>query len=451
MESSSGLSAANLARTVFPPMTSSLGTSDRAALPHGAVLLTYPRTTLPMVHLCMRIRAGSVYDPPERAGVAAMVARLLTRGTARRSAREISEAIDFVGGELAAAADEDCAVVSLKVLKKDIDLGMELLSDILLRPAFGLDEVERQRSEILSEILHDEDDPGKVADKAFTRIVYDGHPYSHPAEGLETTVPAISREDVIRFHDAYYRPNGAIIALVGDVSVGEARALCEKYLGSWSPREVRALDPVGLPSYSSAVLKLIDKDLTQSNLLLGHGGIKRSNPDYYSVYLMNYIFGGGGFSSRLLINIRDHRGLAYSVGSAFDTKYSGGAFRIGLQTKNASANEAIGECLREMKRMGADLVGEAELQEAKDYLTGSFPLRVDSNSKIADYLTYVEFHGLGLNYFEEFPRRITAVTREDVLRAAQSYLHPRNFVLVVVGKMDEARIKIDDGIPVEFR
>lgn len=432
-------------------MTSSLGTIHRAAQSNGAVLLVYPRPSLPMVQVSMRVRAGSIFDPPGRAGLAATVSRLLTRGTGRRSAREVSETIDFVGGELGAAADEDYAVVSLKVLKKDISLGMDLLSDILLQPAFHSEELERQRSETLSEILHDKDDPGKVADKAFSRIVYDGHPYGWPTEGLEDTVPAITREDVVRFHKAYYRPNSAIIAVVGDVNVAEAQTLFDGYLASWKRAEVPAIDPARLPIYPSPVLKLIDKDLSQSNLILGHGGIRRSNPDFYSVYLMNYILGGGGFSSRLLINIRDRRGLAYSVGSSFDAKYAGGAFRVGLQTKNATANEAIGEILKEMKLMGDKLVGEDELQEAKDYLTGSFPLRVDSNSKIADYLTYVEFYGLGLNYFEDFPRHIAAVTRESILQAGRSYLRPRNFVLVVVGKMAEARITIDDAVPAGAR
>jgi len=239
------------------------------------------------------------------------------------------------------------------------------------------------------------------------------------------------------------------VAIVGDVSVEEARALAEKYLGAWARKDVPPIAAAQLPVPPSPVLKVIDKDLTQANIILGHPGIRRSNPDYYAVFIMNYILGGGGFSSRLLTNIRDGRGLAYSVGSAFDTKYAAGAFYISLQTKNSTANEAIRESLREMRKIRQELVRPEELQEAKDYLTGSFPLRLDSNAKIADYLTYVEFYELGSNYFEEFPRRLAAVTREDVLKAARSYLNPETFVLVVVGKEAEAKIHRNEGAPLE--
>ncbi|MBI3015754.1 MAG: insulinase family protein [Candidatus Tectomicrobia bacterium] len=440
-----------LALAAFPTMSFSLGTIDRTVLSNGVVLLTYPRPTLPIVYVSMRLRAGSVFDPAGKTGLSHMVARLLTRGTLQRSAREISEAIDFVGGELGAASDEDYALVTLKVLKKDVALGMDLFSDILLQPAFLPEEIERQRSETLSEIIHDKDDPGKVADKVFSQIVYGGHPYGLPTEGLETTIPGITREDIVRFHETYYRPNAAIVAIVGDVSVEETRALAEKYLGTWVRKDVPPIAAAQLPVPSSPVVKVIDKDLTQANIILGHPGIRRGNPDYYAVFIMNYILGGGGFSSRLLTNIRDERGLAYSVGSAFDTKYATGAFHVSLQTKNSTANEAIRESLREMRKIRQELVRAEELQEAKDYLTGSFPLRLDSNAKIADYLTYVEFHELGLNYFEEFPRRLAAVTREDVLKAARSYLHPETFVLVVVGKEAEAKIHLDEGAPVESR
>ncbi|HLC25268.1 MAG TPA: pitrilysin family protein [bacterium] len=439
------------ALAAFPAMSFSVGTNDRTVITNGVVLLTYPRPTLPMVYVSMRIRAGSVFDPQGKTGLSSMVARLLTRGTRNRSAHDISEAIDFVGGEMGAASDEDYTLVTLKVLKKDIALGMDLLSDILLHPAFRSEEIERQRSETLSEIIHDKDDPGKVADKRFSQIVYGGHPYGLPTEGLETTLPVITREDIARFHETYYGSNAAIVSIVGDVSVPEARSLVEKYLGSWQRKEVPPIAVAQLPVPSSPVVEVIDKDLTQANVLLGHPGIRRSNPDYYAVHVMNYILGGGGFSSRLLKNIRDERGLAYSTGSSFDAKYAAGSFHVGLQTKNSTANEAIRESLSEMRKIRQDLVREEELQEAKDYLMGSFPLRLDSNSKIADYLSYVEFHDLGLNYFEEFSRRLAAVTREAVLNAARSYLYPDHFVLVVVGKEAEAKIHLDEGSSVTSR
>jgi zinc protease len=190
----------------------------------------------------------------------------------------------------------------------------------------------------------------------------------------------------------------------------------------------------------SPALKLIDKDLTQANIVFGHVGLERRNPDFYSVSVMNYILGGGGFSSRLVNRIRDEQGLAYDVDSGFDAMVMPGPFTVRLQTRNASANQAIAGVIEEIKRIRTMPVSDAELADAKAYLIGSFPLRLDTTAKLAALLTLVELYDLGLTYFQDYPKFIMAVTRDDVLRAAQKYLHPEAYVLVVVGKQNEAKI-----------
>jgi zinc protease len=185
----------------------------------------------------------------------------------------------------------------------------------------------------------------------------------------------------------------------------------------------------------------IDRDITQANIVLGHLGIRRENPDYYAVLVMNYILGGGGFASRLMDNIRDDKGLAYDVHSFFSANKFAGMFQAGLQTKNSSANIAIDEILNEMKKIRTEPVNDRELADAKSYLTGSFPLRIDTNTKIAGFLVGMEFYDLGLDYIDNYKNYINSVSKSDILKVAGKYLHPEKFVLVVVGDLEKASLK----------
>ena len=186
---------------------------------------------------------------------------------------------------------------------------------------------------------------------------------------------------------------------------------------------------------------LIDKNITQANILLGHTGISRDNPDFYAVYVMNYILGGGGFSSRLTKEIRDNKGLAYGVYSRFDLNKHPGAFAVSIQTKNETARVAIDNILTELKRIREEEVADEELGEAKDYLTGSFPLKFDTNAKIASYVVFMEFYNLGLDYFDQYLKHIAAVTKEDILRVAKKYIDTENFVTVAVARQEKAGLK----------
>ena len=413
----------------------------RFVAPNGLTVLVVEQHALPIVQIQALVRTGSVQDPPEKAGLANLTAGLLDEGTATRNATQIAEQIEFVGGALEARAGHDFTTASAKVLAKDTDLGFELLADILLRPAFPEPELERVKKLILGEIIAQKDDPGAVAGKSFSQLVFNGHPYSWPVNGTEETMPAISRADVQTFHAREYLPNQTILAVVGDVTVEQARALIDTHFGSWRQGpapERHAAPPAAL---DKPVVKLIDKELTQTTLLLGHLGISRTNPDYYAVSVMNYILGAGGFSSRLMDSIRDRQGLAYGVMSMFEPRAAAGHFLVSLQTRNATANRALAGVLKELHAMQTAPVSAKELSEAKSYLTGSFPMRFDTTHKLAEVLCQVEFFGLGLDYFTQYPAWIAKVTANDVLRVAKQYLHPDHYALVAVGKMDEAKLK----------
>jgi len=416
-------------------------TPHRFVTPNGLTVLVVEQHALPIVQIQALVKTGSVQDPPAKAGLANLVAGLLDEGTTTRSATQLAEQIEFVGGALEAKAAHDFTTASARVLAKDAELGFELLADIVTRASFPEPELERVKKLIVGEIIAQKDDPGAVAGKAFSRLVFDGHPYSWPVNGTEETLPAISRADVQAFHAREYLPNQTILAVVGDVTVEQTRALIEKYFGSWQKGPTPERAAAAPAAIDKPVVELIDKELTQTTLVLGHVGISRTNPDFYAVTVMNYILGAGGFSSRLMDSIRDKQGLAYGVMSQFEPRAVPGPFLVSLQTRNATANQALTGVLKELNGMKAAPVSAKELSEAKAYLVGSFPMRFDTTHKLAEVLCQVEFYGLGLDYFTQYPAWIAKVTADDVLRVAKQYLHPDRYALVAVGKMGEAKLK----------
>jgi zinc protease len=406
-------------------------------LPNGAALLVSEQHNLPMVLVRVVLDAGARRDPEGRAGVASLTADLLTEGTATRSAQQIADAVDFIGASLDSDADMDYAVVALQVLRKDLDTGLDLLADVLLHPAFKPEELARRREAALASIRAARDDPTDVAQKAFQRALFGDTPYGHPTEGTEESVARISRADVQDFFRRYYGPARAAVVVVGDLSPGEARERFARVLGSWRGE---ATAPFVYPPLAEPAARQIriDRSVTQAAIVMGNLGIARGNPDYEAVAVMDYVLGSGGFSSRLMENIRTQAGLAYSVASFFAARKSPGPFEIVMQTKNASVDDAIARARQEVERIRAAPISDDELQEAKRYLTGSFALRLDSDSKIADFIAQAWFYDLGMDYADIYMRRVNAVSIADVLRVAQAYLHPDRFIEVAVTSTKDA-------------
>jgi len=411
--------------------------AERFITKNGMTVLLLERSSLPFITVDVTIRAGSAYEPAEKAGLAYITADLLTEGTKSRSASQISEEIDFIGGSLSSSGGIDYSSASLKVLTKDSGKGFDLLADILRRPSFPDMEIERSMSQIKAGIISKEDEPSTVATEAFNKALFGDHPYARPAEGTLGSLENIGREDITNFHDKLYRPNNVIMAVVGDIDKRSLKKLLKKHFGTWKKGDIPLPEEVRAEQVKGRKVKLIDKKISQANVQLGHIGIKRENPDFYAAYIMNYILGGGGFVSRLMTEIRDNRGLAYSVYSYFNPLKDPGPFKIALQTKSESAREAIRESLAQMENMAKNGVTEEELRGAKDYLIGSFPLKFTTNSKIASYLSYMEIYNLGLDYLDRFPKIIEALTVNDINRAAAKYLHHEDYLLVVVGDKDK--------------
>ena len=415
--------------------------AKKTALKKGLLVIHSEEHGLPIVMLTLLIKASPLNEPKEKAGLASLTAELLLEGTKHRKSTDISEEIEFLGASLDTSTSSDYTTVTLSVLKKDINKGFELFSDILLNPVFPQQEIERKKELIKGSLKQREEDPSFVAERAFRKEVFGEHPYGRLTEGSDKTIDNIKREDLIKFFSDYFLPNNSILSIVGDLTEEELNALVNKYLDNWTKADLPPMIPGALDEKKIARIIKIDKDLTQANIILGHIGISRNDPDYYAVSIMNYIFGGGGFSSRLMQSIRDEMGLAYDVNSFFSLNKEKGMFQIEVQTKNESAGLVISEIVKQMERIRKEPVSDEELEDAKSYLTGSFTRRLDTNRKIADFLAFVDFYNLGLDYIEKYPAYINSVTKEDVLRVARKYLNPENYVLVIVANQVKADLK----------
>jgi len=433
----SGCATAPVTTQVPDSLNGPLG--ERYVLDNGMVLLVKENHALPVVMVNMIIKAGSIMEPAGKAGLAHLTAGLMTKGAGGMSATEISEAIEFVGGSLSVGGGRDFASAGLSVLKKDADTGFDLLGKVLISPAFEQEEIDRLKNTVKAGIIRGEQDPATVASKAYAKAVYgEKHPYGRPVVGTIESVDAITRDDIVAFHDAYYAPNNSIIAVVGDITADEAKALISKYMSGWKQKPVN--EPVFPETPSPKGIERVDinREITQANILMGHLGVKREDPDYYALYVMNYVLGGGGFASRILDKIRDDMGLAYSAYSYFMADKYDGAYVVGLETKNESAKLATEETLKIIEKMREDGLTDQELQDAKDYITGSFPRKTDTNAKIAGLLAQVEYYNLGLDYFQMYQREIEKVTKDDVLRVARKYLHPDNIYVITVADLKKA-------------
>lgn len=407
--------------------------AHREVLPNGIVLLVAERPAVPIVAVRVLHRAGAVFDPPDRAGLANLTGALLTRGAGARSAREIDAAIEFVGGRLEAGAGRDGLTVSLAVLARDLRLGLDLLADVVLRPAFPEAELKRKVAEIQAAIQQSEENPEVVAARALARLLFAGHPYGMPVEGTRESVGRLGRDDVVEFWRGHGRPDTTVIAVVGAVTVDQARRELLARFGAWPRPAGTPPTPSSPPVAMVAGSETIKRELTQATIMLGRQAVNQRHPDYPALAVASYILGGGS-ASRLYERVREEDGLAYAVFSFLAPGKYGAAFKMSAQTRNPEVPKVVQILQEELARLVREPVAERELELARAYLIGSFPLRLDTSAKVADFIVAVEELGLGLDYADRYRERIGRVTAADVQRVAARYFVAAEFHRVVVGQ-----------------
>ncbi len=423
-----------LAFIAFIPQAEAGPKIQHWTLSNGARVYFVESRELPMLQVRVVFDAGSSRDPAEKAGVANLTAAMLDEGADKLGADDIASRFEGVGAEFGAGADRDMASVNLRSLSDSalLDPALDLFARILAAPAFPAESLERQRAQAQVSLQKDAQSPGAIAEKAFYRELYGQHPYASDPLGDETSLKAIAREDLLSFHRRHYAGANAWVVIVGDASKRQARNIAERVIGKLpAGKTASPLSPVR--TLYSGWQKQINFPATQTHINMGHPGVRRGDPDYFPLYVGNYILGGGGLVSRLSVEVREKHGLSYSVYSYFLPLRMPGPLFIGLQTKNTQRDQA----LKLVRQVLSDFVAKGptdqELEAAKKHITGSFPLRLDSNGKIAENLAVIGFYGLPLTYLDDFIPRIEAVTVEQIRNAFRRRVHPDQMVTVTVG------------------
>jgi zinc protease len=393
------------------------------------------------------LSAGSIEDPKGIPGVAKMTAGLLTQGTEKRTAQQIAETIDFVGGSLDASAGKDSTGVTLNIVKKDLATGLDLMADVVLHPAFQADELERQRQQLLSGLTVQYSDPEYLASAAFTRTVYEGSAYGWPDDGTPDSAKAFTRDLFVKFHDANYAPNTSLLAFAGDIDPDEAFAAAEKYFGGWA-RQPIAMTASAAPNPMNGVhVWLIDKpDAVQTQIRVGKLGISRSDPNYIPVVVMNRIF-GGGYNSRLNTEVRVKKGLTYGAYSSFDPHRYAGTFSVSTFTRTAATVQATRLAVDLIAQMAKGDVMPKELDFSRDYLAGVYPIQSETAEQVANRVLTVAAFDLPADYNSTYPDRIRSVSVDQVDQMAKKYLQSGDLDIVLAGNVGAFRDELKKAFP----
>lgn len=400
----------------------------------GAEVYFVENHDLPIVDLSVNFAAGSARDTAEKSGVAGITKYLMTLGAAGMSDEVIANKMADVGAILGGDFDADRAGFKLRTLSsaREQTQALDVFTKILQKPDFPEAVLTREKARIISGLQESATQPESISNKAFMAALYGKHPYSLDESGEVDTVSKIKREDLQDFYSKYYAAKGSIIAVIGDLSREQANSIAEN-ISNGMPKSAELMPIPAVEYPSKPIEQRIAHPASQSHILLGYPGIKRGDPDLFPLYVGNYILGGGGFVSRLTEEVREKRGLVYSVYSYFMPMAELGPFQIGLQTKKDQANDALKLVHETLDQFLKNGVTEAELKAAKANIIGGFPMRIDSNGKILDYLAVIGFYKLPLNYLDEYNKKVASVTVAQIKDAFNRRLKPENFVTVIVG------------------
>ena len=386
----------------------------------------------PAVTMRLLTRAGAAQDPAKKGGVAELVAHLLDQGTTTKSAQQIAEQIDFIGGALGTGSGSDLMYVNAVVMKDSFALGMDLVADVVRNPAFSPEEIERQRERAVSSLRVSDEDPGYVASVLFDRLVYGFHPYGLPGSGTPESLAIITQDDLRAFHRRHFVPNNMLLAIVGDVTSEEAFAQAERVFGQWARGEVPPWKPIDPPAPTRRLVVIDKPDSVQTEIRVGQLAIPRKHPDYLAWDLTVKILGGEG-ANRLHRVLRSERGLTYGASADTQAMKQAGDFVAETNTRTETTGEALRITVEEFSKLQRQRVFERELADAQAYLAGSFPLTIETPNEIATVVMNALFYELPLEEISTFRERVLAITPDDIQRVARQYIKPDRLSIVLVG------------------
>ncbi|MEZ5331991.1 MAG: pitrilysin family protein [Thermoanaerobaculia bacterium] len=423
-----------------PPPSLDLPPLTRFELANGVDVVVLERHRVPVAQALVLVRAGAVDDPEGKAGLARMTAAMLDEGAAGRSALELGDLVQALGAELTTESTEHATRIGLFVPTSHLEAALGLLADVVARPDFPAEELERQRLDALTEQLQARDEPRAIARAELAHAVFGPHPYGRTPDA--TSVGGLTVDDVRAFHQAYFRPDNATLVLVGDVTEAAVRPLLEDTFGSWTgAEEGRRPAQVGVaPQVEGRTIYLVDKPgAAQSEIRIGRVGFARSTEDYFALTVMNTVL-GGSFTSRLNSNLREDKGYSYGAGSGFTFLPTPGPFVAAAAVQTDVTDKALAEFMKELE--GISSIGDEELERARNYVALRYPRRFETVSDTADRIAELVLFDLPDDTFNRTVPSILAVTREQAEAAARRAIDPGSLAIVVVGD----REVIESGI-----
>jgi zinc protease len=407
---------------------------------NGARVYFVETRDLPMLDVSVDFPAGSVFDTRAKSGLAALTANTLRLGAGGLTEDEIARRMADTGAQLGGRFDSDRAGVSLRTLTSpdEFKQAIDVFARVLQHPEFPPAVLEREKTRIIAAIKEADTKPEVILNRNFNTLIYGNHPYGLRSAGEPATIATLTRDDVSGFYRSYYTADQAVVAIIGSIGRGEAEALANQLTAGLPRSSTPAVIPP-VPDLARSEMRAVAHPATQSHLLIGAPGIRRDDPDYFPLFVGNYILGGGGFVSRITEEVRSKRGLAYSAYSYFSPLKERGPFVIGLQTRRDQAAEALAVVRATLKEFLAKGPTADELKKAQQNIVGGFALRIDSNRKILDYLGAIGFYRLPLTYLDDFIPNVEKVTLADIRNAFARRVDPEHMATVIVGA-DEAAL-----------
>lgn len=414
------------------PREFNLPTPNETVLPNGLKLVVVEDRRLPIVSFRLLFKSGRAAEPQEIPGLLSMLTTMLNEGTEKRTSQQIAAEVERLGASLGASAGADSTVVAASALSEYKAEILDLMADIVLNPTFPENELHLQRDNAKQGLIAQRAQPSFLADERVSKVIFGEHPYSI-VSATEESLDAMSGEILQRFHKQMFVPNNAVLIAVGDVDANELKTEIERLFGGWQPREVATQQFPALPEISGKSIYFIDRPASaQSTIVLASQSARRNTPDFFEILTMNQVLGAGA-SSRLFMNLREEKDMTYGAYSSFDMRREAGAFEASAEVRSTLTGDALKEFFYELNRIRDEIVPEQELADAKNYMTGVFPIRMETQEGLINQLVTMQSFDLPSDYLNTYRENINRVTADDVQRAAQKYIAPEKMQIVVVG------------------
>ena len=411
------------------------------SLTNGLQLLVVEDRRLPLVSFRLAFRSGDANDPANLPGLSDMMSHLLTEGTDSRTSREIAESVERLGATLSVGSSYDFTTVAASALSIFADEILELLADVTLHPTFPQNEVDLARENTKQLLIQQRAQPNFLASERVAQIMFGEHPYARVSSTPES-LDALTRDELVSFRELMFIPNNAVMIIVGDVERAEVIARIEKLFARWNRGEIPVLSLPQPPEHTARATYLVDRPgSAQSNIVIANRGITRTSPDYFSMLLMHTVLGANA-SSRLFMNLREDKGYTYGAYSSLDARRLAGTFRATAEVRTPVTGASLHEFFYELERIREDQVSDEEIENAKSYLTGVFPIRIETQDGLIDQLVSIKMLDLPDDYLHTYRERISAVTKDDIQRVAQKYVTPDRAAIVIVGDADEIKEQV---------